>query len=495
MSIQPQFESYRYIGEVCRLKAQSIIECRLPGSEIGSVLAIRGKAIPTECVCADGEVQYSGKALVAIVYEDGERKICRAERGAEFFHKAEGSLVTPACFAKGEYEVENISWRREGSGLYISLIVSAEIVVFGGKQMEYLSGGEGLICQKEGLSLCRTVCVSGEVEGEDDFDCDYIGDLLLHSEKAIVHHCVAKDGQVEIEGEIALNLCVLRADESVCAYERLTPFRMQVPADEAYGSVTVGARVRVQSARLTASADEENGKSRMLFSYGLSADCFLYIHEDISITADAFSDKAETTVKRQKDGGRYLTKHARFVERVRGEASLLGGVEGEYTLQAAMLPRAEITCRKTEKGVEAEGVVFAEALLKAADGGYKTATLSLPVLFPVDIDGESVEADALVCGLTVRRKKDGVTEAEATLKLSLTAYQEKEWSYISEVEEGEGYAESDCAFSVFLPVAGENLWQTAKRLRCAPESLQKNNPDLQFPLKEGQRIFVYRQIK
>ena len=167
----------------------------------------------------------------------------------------------------------------------------------------------------------------------------------------------------------------------------------------------------------------------------------------------------------------------------------------EYTLQAAMLPRAEITCRKPEKGVEAEGVVFAEALLKAADGGYKTATLSLPVLFPVDIDGESVEADALVCGLTVRRKKDGVTEAEATLKLSLTAYKEKEWSYISEVEEGESYAESDCAFSVFLPVAGENLWQTAKRLRCAPESLQKNNPDLQFPLKEGQRIFVYRQIK
>ena len=43
MSIQPQFESYRYIGEVCRLRGQSIVECRLPGSEISSILAVHAK--------------------------------------------------------------------------------------------------------------------------------------------------------------------------------------------------------------------------------------------------------------------------------------------------------------------------------------------------------------------------------------------------------------------------------------------------------------------
>ena len=96
MSIKPQFESHRYIGEVCRLRGQSIVECRLPGSEIGSVLAVHAKAIPTECACADGEAHYSGKMLISVVYEDGDKKICRAERGAEFYHKIEGSTVTPA---------------------------------------------------------------------------------------------------------------------------------------------------------------------------------------------------------------------------------------------------------------------------------------------------------------------------------------------------------------------------------------------------------------
>ena len=495
MSAKPQFDSYRYIGEVCRLKAQSIVECRLSGSEISSILAVSAKAIPSECACADGDVRYGGKALICIVYEDGERKVCRAERGAEFFHKAEGSLVTPSCFAKGEYKVENISWRREGSGLYISIVIGAELSVFGGKQVEYLSGGEGLICQKGALSICRSVCVSGDIEGEDEFDCDYIGDVLLHTANAVVNHVSANDGQVSIEGEIALNVCVLRADESICTYERITPFRMQVPADEAFGSVTAGAKVRVKDAHFTARADEESGKSRVVFAYGLSADCFLYIKEEISVAADAFSTEEEICLKWQKDGGMYLTKHIRATERVSGIASLSPMAEGEYTLQSSVLPRAEIVCRKTDKGMEAEGGIFAEVLLKNADGGYRSAELSLPVLFPVEADGDFVEAECLVCGLNIRRKKGGEVEADATLKLSLRVYEEKEWSYIHGAERGEAYGESECAFSVFLPVAGEDLWQTAKRLHCAPETLQKNNPDLAFPVKEGQRIFVYRQIK
>ena len=42
---------------------------------------------------------------------------------------------------------------------------------------------------------------------------------------------------------------------------------------------------------------------------------------------------------------------------------------------------------------------------------------------------------------------------------------------------------------------GEELWQVAKRLSCSPERLKENNPDLEFPVKEGQRIFIYRQIQ
>lgn len=495
ISMKPQFDTYRYVGEVCRLHGQSIVECRLPGSEISSILAVQAKAVPTECVCADGEVQYGGKVFLSVVYEDGDKKICRVERGAEFFHKADGGAVTPACFAKAALSADSVNWRREGSGLYVSIIVNAELFVYGGKQMEYLSGGEGLICKRGALSVCKTVCVSGETEGEDEFDSDYVGDILLHSETAIANHVSANAGQIEIEGELALNICVLKSDDAVCSYERLLPFRMQVPCDEAFGHIKAGARMQVKSAHLTASTDEEKGKCHIVFSYCLSADCHLHIQEEISAVEDAFSLDGEVLLKSAKDGGRYLTNQLKCTERVNGVAALSPAIEGEYTLQAAVLPRAEIVCKKGERSMEAEGAVYADVLLCGADGTHRKAELSLPFVFPIETEGDFAEVDCIVCGLNVRRKKSGETEAEATLKLCVRSYEEREWAYVSEAIEGEKCDKEESAFSVFLPKAGEDLWGLAKRLNCAPEELKKSNPDLTFPLAEGQRIFVYRRIE
>jgi hypothetical protein len=232
----------------------------------------------------------------------------------------------------------------------------------------------------------------------------------------------------------------------------------------------------------------------MVLSYVLSADCYLTVKEEIDVVADAFSLGSEVEVKKAFGGGRYLMKCEKHVERVGGVASLSPNLDGEYTLQACVLPRVEISCKKTERGTEAEGAVFADVILASADGAHRKAELCLPFLFPVDTDGESVEAEALVCGLNVRRKRGGETEAEATLKLCIKSYAEGKWEYATDVVEGETLDENDCAFSVFLPREGEDLWATAKRLKCEPSTLQKNNPNLQFPLKAGQRIYVYNPL-
>ncbi len=494
MSIKPQFESYRYIGEVCRLHGQSVVECRLPGSEIGSVLAVYAKAIPADCACADGEVQYGGRVLITVVYEDGDKKVCRAERGAEFFHKVEGAQVSPACFAKALLWAENVAWRREGSGLYISVIVGAELAVYGNKQLEYLIGGEGLVVKKGTIALCKTVCVTGETEDEDEFESDYVGDVLLHSQTAVVNSVTANGGQIDLEGEIALNICVLTGADGVGSYERLIPFRMQIPAEEGFGKVTASAYVQVKQAHLTASTDEEKGRSKLVLSYTLAATCFLHIEEEIDVVSDAFSTRAETELKRANDGGRYLIKQVKCTQRISGAAALSPALDGEYSLQAAVLPRAEIAVKKTEKGMEAEGAVLADVLLLGVDGGHRSATLSLPFAFPVDADGECAEVDCIVCGLNVRRNKNGETEADATLKLCVRTYEQRRWEYVCEVKEGEEYPVEESAFSVFIPRAGEDLWQVSKRLACDPEDLKKSNGHLEFPLKDGERIFVYRQI-
>lgn len=495
MAVKPQYETYRYTGEVAKLHSQSMVECRLSGSEIGGILAMRATAVTTDCTCVDGEVRYKGKAVLCIVYEDVDGKVCRAERGVEFFHKAECKDVTPACFAKTVLDVVNITHRREGSGLYITLVVDADTDVYGSKQIEYLIGGEDVVCKTQNVTLCKTVCVSGETEGEDEFETEYASDILLHGENVVVTKAEASGGQLEIEGEIVLGVCALNSSGGVCSYERIVPFAMQIPCEEAFGEVNVSSRVCVKSATLTAGLDEDKGISKMLFSYTLCANCYLSRLEELTVAQDAFCVEYETQLQKACDTGRYLTKTSKHTQRVEGSAVFIGENNAEFILEAGMLPRVETACRHVENGVQVEGVITADVIVKNAENNRKNAVLSLPFSFVVDTDGEEVEADAVVCGFSAKRKAGGETEAEATLKLCLRSYNKQAWEYVKEYTVGEQKPKCDAAVSVFMTRAGENLWQVAKRLSATPEALQSANPELTFPVEAGRRIFVYRQIK
>lgn len=498
MSIKPHFETYRYTTKICVATSQSIVECRLPGSEITSILAVYAQAIPSDCVCADGEARYNGKLLLSVVYEDADRKVCRAERGAEFSHRAENESITPSCFARTSFSADNVTYRREGSGLYVSVIVSAEVSVYGTAQAEYLTDGEGIVAKKSSQTIVRSALASGEAETEDEFETDYLGDVLLHSESVNVTYVAAEAGQVCVSGEIALNICALKSDLSLCSYERLIPFRIEIPCEEALPGLSSDARVRVKSATLTAGTDEERGKCKIDAEFILSADCEVYIRDELPVCEDAFSPYCELRLKKERRTGRYLSDILRFTERVSGSASLSATIDYSSSLQAAVLPRAEISCKNAGEnadGGEAEGAVFADVILCDADGTHRSARLSLPFLFPLKYDGGcAAEAEATVCGLSVRQRREGEAEAEATLKVTLKLYKETSAEYVSETEEGEEYPENDSAISVFLPKEGDGLWEIAKQLRRPPEEVEKSNPELKFPVKKGERIFIYRQI-
>ena len=493
MSIKPQYNTHRYTTELCKLESQSIVECRLQSGEIASVLTVYAKAVPEEVTCSDGEVKYSGKLFVTVVYRDLDGKICRAERGAEFFHKAQDEKINPACFAKAAFVCDGIKTRREGSGFFLSVVVAAKISVYGTRTTEYLTSGENLELKTAQAQVYKTICVSGETEEDDVFEMDGVTDVLLHSERANIAQAFVSGGKISIIGEVNLSLCLLKG-ESVCSYERQIPFTVELPVDEWMEKMPVNAKTEVKSAILTVNTDEETNKSRVALSMVLYSECLTYLKEEITVCDDVFSTEYELSVKRQNVGGRYLTNVQRFTERIGGGASLSLSFDGEIGLQSVVNPRVEIAFKRTSNyGGDAEGYVEAE-LLFCGDDGVKATSLTLPFVFPVQADDGEVEIEGSVYGLSVKRVGNKF-ETEGTLKVVVKSYLESDCSFICAVEEGKGIERKTSAVSIYLPTVGDGLWEVAKKLCCKCDEVMKSNPELEFPIKGGERLFIYRQLK
>ena len=497
--MKANYQSVSSIRKLCNASGQSIVECRLNGGEIASVLLCEPTVCLEQATCGNGEIEYSGKLVLAFLYEDVEGRICRAERGAEFYHKAEHPQIAPAHTLAGELSAQGVKLRREGGQLIASCIVEAKFDVFGQQRYTYVSGGEGLQVRKEQASVYSCYSATTTVEEEDEFECDFAKDVLLHTECADVTEVHTGMGEVSVSGELCMRFCLLKEDGSLCPYERMTPIKAQVLLDASTRNTSCCARMRVLSARVSAATDEQRKKSKIVLSYQVQVEVCAYEKTEIDCVADAYATDVELELKWEKIATRYALEAKKYTERVHGTPIFKGNLPEGGKLLAIVCPKTEAALEKGENGWELQGVVEAKALYQPVEGGVVAVEVALPILLPMlgaEQDEKAwtdAEVECSVYGFGLRVRADGETEAEGTLRVRITPYVDGETVYLSEVAEGEKKPEKTCAISIYMPTCGEDSWTLAKRLSMTEETLIKSNPHLTFPLKGEERILIYRQ--
>ena len=483
--MKTQTETFRGYGKLFETNAQTAVECRFP--EVETALSVHACPRLSGAEAGNGEVRYYGRVHFSIVYEDADRRVCRAEKGVEFTAVAKDERVFPAAAAQVKLSAENISVRREGASTYVTALLGADIALFGEQSFEYLAGGD-LVLRREPVRVLTAHLVSGDAETEDDFEAGPVGDILQHAETVHVTGVACGTDGVRIEGEVLVGVLAAGGD-SLVSFERLVPFRIEIPSEAAGCRAEVAVTVR--EAQLRADADEERGKCPLTVTLSLHADVCLYEETAIDGVTDAFSRDHAVTLACRTLSSSGVGERTRFTERVTGRAALSSPVDFSDTLEAVTLVRAEANLQPDADGARAEGVALATLLVRGADGSRRGIEMSLP--FSVAVQARDATVEVLACGMSARQKEEGTIDAEVTLKCAVTERAVFAAKFVTSAEEGAPLAERDSAVSVYVPRAGDGLWELSKRLNKSPEEVTASNPGIEFPIKEGQRVIIYRK--
>lgn len=483
-----QTETFRGYGKICELSAQTAVECRFGEAE--TVLAMHASVSLTGADAGSGEVRYYGKAHFLLVYEDAEKRVCRAEKGVEFTARATDERIVPAYTARAELCVENLSARREGASVYLTALLGADIRLYGERSFEYLSGGDLVLKREPVTVLCAHLC-GGATEADDEFETELLGDILLHAETAGDAEVSCEAGTLRAEGEINLCVLALKGENSLLSFERLVPYLVEIPCDAASFGCSAEARVTVLNSNLRVEADEGRGKCKILAEFTLGVEGCVYEEIAVDGVTDAFSKTNRVTLGYVTAESTGAGNADRITERISGKAALSSPVDFSDVLQAVTLQRAEANVVGGEGGRRVEGVALATLLVLGSDGSHRGVEMSLP--FSIPVETEDCAAGVLVCGMSARQRQEGEIEAEATLKITLRKERKVLSRLVCSAEEGEAVEEADSAISVYIPRAGDGLWELAKSLKKTPEEVLANNPDVEFPIREGQRVIIYRK--
>ena len=498
MSVSGKYEKITYIASGGKVSAQSIVECRLNDWAEYNVLAVSARAVFGGAEVQSGEIRYGGRVYFTVLAATPEGGVVSGERGAGFTHRAECESAAPAQTADVCLGVEKTEVRRDGRALIISAILTAEIELFAPADISYLSGGEGVVCDFRPVRLLQAYACRGEAEIEEEFDTDYVGDVLAHSETPFINRVTASAGALEVSGEINLGILAKREGESdAVSYERLIPFRAEIPCDDAVTGAGCTAEATVREVNISASCDEDKNRCRICARFTLELRGRTYRAESVHMSCDAFCPGYESSLERTEIRSSEPVAAFAATERISGTAAISESIDFACSLQAVAFGSCRIAASVSDGEVTAEGVVSACILMKDGDGTPKSTELSLPFSFPVRCDrakkGQTARVSALACGISARQKKEGELEAECALKLYFTLFEQETASAVTRIEAGGEVPECDAAVSVYIPCAGDGLWDIAKKLGRAPEEVRRTNAELEYPLTGSERIVIYRR--
>ena len=486
MSLSTQYSTGAYTSRTAVLKSQSIVEIRFSGQDIGEVAAVYPQVSLSSCETAAGRVTYGGRLVCTVVYTDDSGNLCRMQKGAEFSHHCDDDSLTPASTALCTLSCDKAQIKRDGSSYLVAAVVGADISVFSSAERTFLSEAEGAILRRENKKLFTAVTFSGESEVEDDFDCN-AEDVLIPSAEVLVTDSNCRAGAVEINGEIYLSLLAVRGGKPVCL-DRIIPFKSEIACEDALLARKAVCRGEINEISVNAKINEDSGKCGVELVAQLAFNGRYYDEEEVSLITDAFSCENKLELTFAEENVTPCTEIKVYTERVSGLCATKAKLDYSCAFLAAALPRAEFA--RSSDGIE--GSVSA-TLLYEQNGEIHSTEVNLP--FAVNLSGLNPgcnEINVAVCGVNIRQRSEGECEAEAVLKISAADCENHNITYLSDAKEGESCKVNDSAISVYIPAAGDGLWDTAKKLLQAPERIQSTNPDLKFPLSGKERILVYR---
>ena len=461
----PAILSDNFKKQISTKSVQTIVECRFPQTDdIVEILAVYPQASSTSAEVSSGRVNFGGRLVCTVVYVDDGGKFCRMQKGVEFSHYCDDDIFAPAQTALCTLKCEKVTVKRDGSSIVVSAVIGAYIRVYGNVERVYISNVDGAVCKTENVNLYSSVTFFGESEVEDDFEADGVADILAPSAQAFVLRAQCGSGEVNIEGEIQLNVLAMRGNSPV-SLERVIPFKSVVACENAAAGENCFCSVEIKDINVTATVEEDRGKCRLSVVATLGFCGEFCDGNEVPAVIDAFCSENKVNVEFTEENFALCEGVKTYNERVFGVCATKSKTDYTCNFKATALPKVEYSYNAQSGMVE--GAVCA-LLLYEQNGEDKSTEITLPFAFKLSGEQLDERIAALLklsaTAVSLRRKNEDECEAEAIIKIYATAINEKNCRYASKISLGESEQEVNSAISLRAGIVCGILQKNLKKL-------------------------------
>lgn len=462
-----------------------------PEKPVKKVVLVNAMAKITNKEKVGENVNFSGKTTYQITYQSEDNSFCSAVAFVEWSGKLE------------QVKEENISLKASVIASTITGFSSTEIAVSSLVNVE----AEGVVKEEiqtvdklpeEFVKLEKTFEFQKVVSFvSDSFNevaeqeiSGLVSDVLYSTAKVQVQNVSCGIDTMTVDGMVfAKALYVI--DGKITEIQKEFEFKREIGALSVVPNNVADANVWLDNIMVTASTNESDQKTNLVFSVELSLQAVAFVKENEVLVQDCFSTEKET-----ENTYECVTAFSFDESKSKQEDIMISVQTPENATEVHVLKvDAEITDKvQTENGTRLNGAVAVEMLCVDSENNSILDKAFAP--FSIEMDDVSSENEFSIAEKLGSVKRNSNLELDLDMSLFITSKGiKKEYvGFVKNVEEKEEKQKSDAGIRVYIIKEGEDIFSVAKAVSVRPETILSQNPEAKEVFEEGTRLVLFNGL-
>ncbi len=505
MAFEPNYEkvisSYRKrLGTT-----QAQIECKLPvneDTEISKILCADAKAYIGSAEAMSGEVTFNGFVNFQVIYDGAEPQ--GMDYTAEFKEKYQNTVITPNSVPVISSSIVNVDTGIVGSEVKVTAIVEFVIDVI--ETVEYNVLSE--VDTKDVFSKTDTLTYSTYVGNaknrfEQNFDIEInekISKVLGVCSNAQLTSVTPRTEFAEIKGVLNVGVSYFTAGEEpvIKTLQKQVEFAQEVPLKEIGEDSYISGDIAVLSGdtKVTTNLDENlavvNLDIPMMFNgYVFNPNSNTYVTDLFAINNYVNVDTESLALLTKVDSKAFEERFDANIV-IDETMPLIDDIIGTCGKNVTIASQTISGNTLNIEGINTVTVLYLNRENNSTNSVLIESPFSLS--FNIEgIDGLTPDVEIVMGEVFAKGKRGNEIEANGDLYIYANFFGETTEAVITSVKLGEERNQYMAPLMLYIVKPGETLWDVAKNLSVSPDLIIEQNPNLEFPLKGGERIRVYRQ--
>lgn len=478
-------------------RVERVVEFTPPDIDLENISRILSLAVDprcTSCESADKRALIKGRACFRLIYLDKSGECKGVEYNADFDLQVDGDFVEGDIVQAKICVIEADANASQALKLTAVLEICASAIVR--EDVEMLVGCDKCYKTLKDIVLptfIATKQASLSLSGEQNVGRE-VQNVLGINTFCTLDDTQAFEGGAKIHGSAVVRVTYC-ADDEVQQADITIDIDDEIGIDGVEADDKLMANVTLKSAKVVLSGVTDDNIIGVDVEFLVKIDAFRC--QNLSVIDDLFLLCNEIKTQRQtRDiecylGTRYLTKE------VEGNAML--GDNRPPAQRVLALPNASCYTTKwypDEQGrLTVEGVVNTDIIYLDENG---TNSVKAEIPFIVVCDKCDTDIQRVCCSvqdISAKIRREREVQISLSLGVEICEFAAQQIEFVSSVEIGDERVQNTVALSLYITSKGESMLDLCKALCAMPQEIEQQNPQLTFPLEDGDRVVFFRTIK